>query len=82
MRISVQDTGIGILEKDKSKLFKLFGFLKDTCQLNKNGVGLGLVISKQIVEKFEGEIFLSSEYGKGSTFTFIILLEDIEESPE
>lgn len=50
----MKDTGIGILEKDKSKLFRLFGFLKDDSQLNKNGVGLGLVISKQIVEKFDG----------------------------
>ena len=49
LKISVKDTGIGIPEKDKNKLFKLFGFVKDTQQLNKNGVGLGLVISEQIV---------------------------------
>ena len=50
LKISVKDTGIGIPEKDKSKLFKLFGFVKETESLNKNGVGLGLVISDQIVQ--------------------------------
>ena len=49
LKISVKDTGIGIPEKDKSKLFKLFGFVQETESLNKNGVGLGLVISDQIV---------------------------------
>jgi signal transduction histidine kinase len=49
LKMSVQDSGIGIKEVDKKKLFQLFGFVKDTQQLNQNGVGLGLVISEQIV---------------------------------
>jgi signal transduction histidine kinase len=43
--LSVQDTGIGISSQDQKKLFRLFGFIKDNHKLNKNGVGLGLVIS-------------------------------------
>jgi len=46
LTISVCDTGIGIPYADHDKLFKLFGFIKSTESVNKNGVGLGLVISK------------------------------------
>jgi signal transduction histidine kinase len=48
IQISVQDTGPGIKKEDKNKLFKLFGFLEDTKDLNPKGVGLGLHISQQI----------------------------------
>jgi signal transduction histidine kinase len=54
LKILVQDTGIGIPDEHHDKLFKLFGFVKDNKKLNINGVGLGLMISKQIVEKFNG----------------------------
>jgi len=39
------DTGIGIKKEDHEKLFKLFGFVKDTKNMNTSGIGLGLVIS-------------------------------------
>ena len=55
------DTGIGIPKENQDKLFKLFGFLKDHKQMNVNGVGLGLMISKLIVEKFNGNISFVSE---------------------
>jgi len=42
----VRDTGIGIKKKDKSKLFQLFGFQDSTKELNTQGIGLGLHISK------------------------------------
>ena len=48
--ISVKDTGVGIKEEDKAKLFKQFGFLDATREVNTGGVGLGLHISKCIVE--------------------------------
>ena len=48
IQISVQDTGPGIKNEDKNKLFKLFGFLEDTKDINPKGVGLGLHISQQI----------------------------------
>lgn len=46
----VQDTGIGIKDENLQKLFKLFGFLDATKELNTNGIGLGLHICKMIVE--------------------------------
>ena len=49
LEIQVIDTGIGIKEEDQDKLFKLFGFVQDTKNLNKNGIGLGLAISDEIV---------------------------------
>lgn len=44
LKISVRDTGVGIQDKDKEKLFKLFGYVNDTTQMNTHGIGLGLVI--------------------------------------
>ena len=45
LEISVEDTGVGIHPEDHSKLFQLFGFLDKTAEHNKQGIGLGLVIS-------------------------------------
>jgi len=56
VEVQIKDTGMGIKRKDKSKLFKLFGFVKTTEDVNTRGIGLGLVISKKIVEKFDGQI--------------------------
>ena len=50
LSIAVRDTGIGISKENQSKLFQLFGFLSDSVQMNKQGVGLGLVIAKQICQ--------------------------------
>lgn len=72
--ISVTDTGVGIKKKDMIKLFKLFGSLQNTRQMNTQGIGLGLVISENIVKAFQGVIGLKSKYGKGTKFAFSILL--------
>lgn len=50
LRVTVKDTGVGIKEEDKSKLFKLFGFLEETQNINTSGIGLGLVIADLIVD--------------------------------
>ena len=69
--ISVIDSGIGIKEKDQDKLFKLFGSIRHhKKKINTQGIGLGLVISKMIVSKFNGKIDFISKYKKGSTFFF------------
>lgn len=62
IKVSVIDNGIGIKENDKDKLFKLFGSIKnEKKRINTNGIGLGLVISKLITNKFGGEIEFTSE---------------------
>jgi signal transduction histidine kinase len=71
----VIDTGIGIAKADQKKLFKLFGFVQDSKQMNTKGIGLGLVISEQIVTQFNGDITFESEKDVGSTFTFKFMLE-------
>ena len=48
LQVSVIDTGIGIKKENMEKLFKLFGFIDTTKELNTKGIGLGLNISKQI----------------------------------
>ena len=60
--ICVTDTGIGIKKKDRLNLFKLFGCLKNTKQMNTQGIGLGLVISENIVKAFGGSIDVKSQY--------------------
>ena len=72
IQISVEDSGIGIKEEDKDKLFKLFGFLDTSKELNTKGVGLGLHISQRITQQFGGKIILDSEWERGSTFTLVI----------
>ena len=72
--ISVIDSGIGIKPRDKRRLFKLFGCLNNTRQMNTQGIGLGLVISENLVKSFDGRIGVKSKYGKGSMFTFSIVL--------
>jgi len=66
---------MGIKRKDKSKLFKLFGFVQTTEDVNTRGIGLGLVISKKIVEHLGGFIGFKSKWMKGSNFGFCICLD-------
>lgn len=66
IEIIVRDSGIGIKEEDHDKLFKLFGSLKSTKELNPGGIGLGLHISKMIVQSFGGHISFKSKYELGS----------------
>ena len=66
LRITVQDDGSGIPQSEIEKIFEPFYSSK------KQGTGLGLPISKKIIESHSGEIMVSSEEGKGSLFTVII----------
>ena len=70
----MKDTGSGISQENKKKLFKLFGFIQETSAQNVNGIGLGLMICQQLVEQYEGDIWVDSEVGRGSTFTFKLKL--------
>ncbi|MCF8231301.1 MAG: tetratricopeptide repeat-containing sensor histidine kinase [Bacteroidales bacterium] len=70
--ISVTDTGMGISEEDQMKLFKVNETNKRKGTNNERGTGLGLIICKEFVEKQNGEIWVESEVGKGSRFTFTL----------
>lgn len=80
IKIDIKDTGIGLDEEDLSKLFKSFT-QTDTSNVRKyGGTGLGLVISKQLVELMKGEISVSSQKGIGSIFSFVLPLEMVVEN--
>jgi PAS domain S-box-containing protein len=69
-KFSVSDTGIGIKEEDKNKLFIDFEQLDSGISRKYGGTGLGLAITKKLVELHGGKIWVDSEFGVGSTFTF------------
>jgi signal transduction histidine kinase len=72
VQFSVSDTGIGIKEEDIGRLFKEFEQIDSGASRQYGGTGLGLVISKKLIELHGGKIWVKSKYGEGSTFTFTL----------
>ena len=70
--VSVADTGPGIREEDRQKIFEEFQQIDSSSTKTKGGTGLGLAIAKRIVEMHGGRIWVESTVGKGSTFFFSI----------
>lgn len=68
--VDVSDSGIGISEEILSKLFRIDSHVSRPGTSNEKGGGLGLIICKEFVEKNKGKIFVKSEAGKGSVFSF------------
>lgn len=75
--VHIKDTGIGISETNQCKLFNAFAQINDS--VFKSGTGLGLVISKKLVELMGGKISVTSSVGLGSTFSFTIRYKPYEE---
>ncbi len=83
IQFEVKDTGIGLKEEDIKKLFNEFAQADMSTSRKYGGTGLGLAITKNLVEMMGGKIWIESEYGVGSTFTFVLPLEvasDIDKS--
>jgi GAF domain-containing protein len=70
--VSVRDTGPGISSADQSRLFQEFQQADNAITKKKGGTGLGLAISKRIIEMHGGRIWVESQPGQGSTFTFTL----------
>ncbi|NWG16137.1 MAG: GAF domain-containing protein [Chloroflexi bacterium] len=82
MRVDVEDTGIGIAEKDLPLLFEAFQQIDSSLTRTVGGTGLGLPISKSLVEMQGGRMLVMSEINVGSTFSILIPLEPTDPTPE
>jgi len=82
LKISVTDTGIGISKDQQKILFQSFQQAETSTARTYGGTGLGLSISKSFVEMMGGNIWVESEYGKGSTFSFTMKIESGREDEE
>lgn len=82
VEINVTDTGPGISQEDMSKLFEAFSQVDASPTRKAGGTGLGLNISRHLVELHGGRIWAESEVGRGSTFSFILPIHQAEPEPE
>ena len=73
-RVSVIDNGIGIKKEDQERIFEPFYQLDSSLTRERTGTGLGLALVKQTIEKHGGQVWVESEYGKGSRFIFTLSL--------
>lgn len=76
VRLSVSDTGRGIKKEDLEKLFQKFQQVETGLGRHYRGIGLGLVISRELVEMHGGRIWVESEFQKGSAFRFVVPLKE------
>ena len=77
----VIDSGIGISDDEKDKLFKSFSQVDASITRKFGGTGLGLSIVKQLVEMMGGDVTVESEKGKGSTFSFSVRVGKVKDQP-
>ncbi|MBA7565918.1 Adaptive-response sensory-kinase SasA [subsurface metagenome] len=73
--ISISDTGVGIKPENLDKLFKIDVNYLTKGTANETGTGLGLILCKEFINKNGGEIWVESEFGKGSIFKFTLPLK-------
>ncbi len=80
LQFSVQDTGVGINPKEIEKIWNIFYQVDNKLSRKAGGTGLGLTISKQLVQLHRGRFFVESKPGKGSRFSFIIPIKGEEDT--
>ncbi|MDR2610803.1 MAG: response regulator [Clostridiales Family XIII bacterium] len=80
IKFTIRDTGIGISDEEKDKIFEPFEQAVSEASFSHGGSGLGLAISRRMVELMGSHIELESEVGKGSEFTFTLCLEEVAET--
>lgn len=78
---SIKDTGIGIKKEDLSKIFGCFTQIDSSTRKQFPGIGLGLAISKKILKLMNSDLTVESTYGKGSTFSFSLVVEVAKQNP-
>ena len=81
LRFSVIDTGMGVREEDKEKLFTAYERLDEVKNSNIQGTGLGLDISRRFAELMEGSLWCESEYGEGSEFILTLTQKIVDAEP-
>lgn len=81
LHFSVADTGIGIPKDEQSKIFEAFGQADTSTTRRFGGTGLGLNISRQLIELMGGHLELESDEGKWTTFSFDVVLQDATHHP-
>ncbi|MBQ9364324.1 MAG: response regulator [Schwartzia sp.] len=81
LKVDVEDTGIGIKKKDLENIFSSFTQVDTKKNRSVEGTGLGLAISRRLVNMMGGDISVASEYGIGSTFSFVVRCKVVDWSP-
>jgi signal transduction histidine kinase len=81
IRVSVVDTGVGIAREDHERIFEKFQQVGDTLTDKPRGTGLGLCICRDIIAYHKGRMWVESELGRGSTFTFAVPIPEIALQP-
>ncbi|MCR5738258.1 MAG: response regulator [Lachnospiraceae bacterium] len=81
LEVSIIDTGIGIKEEDLEKLFSEFDRIEERRNRNVEGTGLGMSITKRLLEMMDSHLHVESVYGEGSTFSFRLVQKVIKWDP-
>ena len=82
LEVTVRDSGIGIAPENQARIFEAFTQAEASTTRRFGGTGLGLVISTRLIRLMGGELELTSEVGKGSTFTFALELPVASDAPD